>query len=72
MILELSTVEIKIEIDKNRLRPSDIPIIEADISKIQKDTVWKKGIDLESTLKETLEFWRKEVQGTYNEKGYII
>ena len=61
VILKLSTVEINVEIDKDRLRPDDIPIIEADINKIQKGVGWKKEIDLEVTLKETLEFWRKEV-----------
>ena len=47
------------EIDPNKLRPVDVPIIEADITKINQLTGWKPEIPLEQTIQETLDFWRK-------------
>lgn len=54
-IIELSGVSIKREIDPKRLRPSDIPEIRADISKLQRDTGWSPQIELSQTLGEMLE-----------------
>ena len=59
-ILSLSTKEIVVEIDQNKLRPIDVPIIEADITKLQSDTGWKPEIDIEETIKDTLEFYRRK------------
>lgn len=59
MIISQSTANIKITVDPNRLRPSDIPVIEADISKITADTGWKPEIPLEETIKNTLDYWRR-------------
>lgn len=60
-ILSFSTVDIKIEVDPEKLRPVDIPIIEADISKVRECIGWKPEILLESTLDETLNYWRKSL-----------
>lgn len=59
IILSQSTAEIKVEIDPQKLRPLDIPIIEANISKIFRDTGWRKEIPLERTISETLNYWRE-------------
>lgn len=61
MILKNSTKEIKVEVDQNKLRPVDVPIIEADITKLQQATGWDKEIDLEQTIKETLDYWRNTI-----------
>ena len=60
MILSLSTTTIKVELDPSRLRPSDIPVIEADIKKLQDTIQWKPEIELKQTLLETLNYWRKK------------
>lgn len=60
MILKNSTKEIKVEVDQSKLRPVDVPIIEADITKLQRATGWMKEIDLEQTIKETLDYWRSK------------
>jgi GDP-4-dehydro-6-deoxy-D-mannose reductase len=57
--LKLSTVEIAVERDAKRMRASDIPIIEADTTKIHGDTGWKAEIALEQTIEDTLNYWRK-------------
>ena len=51
-------MDIKVEVDKNKLRPVDVPIIEPDITKIKNTVGWVPEIKLETTLKETLEYWR--------------
>ena len=50
-----------VEIDRNKLRPVDVPVIEADISKINRLTGWKPRIPLAQTVKETLDYWRERV-----------
>lgn len=61
-ILANSLKKIKVEIDDTKLRPVDVPIIEANVDKLQRVTGWKQEIDLEQTIKETLDYWRKEVK----------
>lgn len=58
-ILSLSEVPIKIEVAAEKLRPVDVPIIEADVSKLVCCTGWTREIPLETTLRETLDYWRK-------------
>ncbi|HOV40413.1 MAG TPA: GDP-mannose 4,6-dehydratase [Oscillospiraceae bacterium] len=58
-ILKLSGAKIRVEVDKEKLRPIDTPKICADISEIKKDTGWIPVIDLDKTLSDTLDFWRK-------------
>ncbi len=61
MILKLSTVEIEIKVDAEKLRPVDVPIIEPDINKIVGCTGWKPQIAIEQTIKETLDYWRENI-----------
>ncbi len=60
--LQLSTVPITVEKDMNRMRASDIPIIEPDVSKIRHDTGWQAEITVEQTIEDTLNYWRKGVE----------
>lgn len=55
----LASVPISHTLDPERLRPSDLPVIEADISKLQRDTGWSRMIPLEQTLLDTLNDWRR-------------
>ena len=61
MIVEKSICEISVEVDPQKLRPVDVPIIEANTEKILGQTGWKPEISLEQTIRETLDYWRKEV-----------
>ncbi len=63
MILSLSDVKIEVTNDEAKMRPSDIPIIEADVSKLHDSTQWTVTIPLMQTLRETLDFWRNKVAG---------
>lgn len=59
-IISLAKRRIEVKIDANKLRPVDVPIIEADISKIKKLTGWQPEISLEQTIRETLDYWREK------------
>lgn len=60
-IIELSHVPIEVQVDASRLRPVDVPIIEADISKTAACISWKPEISLETTISETLDYWRNHI-----------
>lgn len=58
IIISKSKADIKISRDENKFRPSDIPVIEADISKITADTGWEPKIPLDKTIQDVLNYWR--------------
>lgn len=59
-ILSFVKVTIEVKMDPNKFRPVDVPIIEADIKKLQEATGWRPEIGLRETLRETLEYWRNK------------
>ncbi len=59
LILKNTDKKINVEIDKNKLRPIDIPVIQADISKINGATGWKPQIPLEQTIVDMLNYYRE-------------
>ena len=61
LIVSLSDVEITVETDPNKIRPVDVPIIEADITKVNQLTGWAPQIPLKQTIQETLDYWRAHV-----------
>lgn len=50
-----------IYIDPNRIRPIDIPKIEADVTKLKNDTGWEASIPLEKTIDDMMEYWRNHL-----------
>lgn len=60
-ILLQSKITIQVEVDEEKLRPVDVPIIEADISKLQACTGWEPEITLEQTITDVLAYWRNKV-----------
>ena len=61
IILSLSSADISVEIDKSRFRPVDVPVVQADIRKINADTGWKPEIDINDTIEDTLNYWRNKL-----------
>lgn len=57
-LLQLSSSNITIVEDPQKVRPIDIPEITADISKLNDITGWYPEIPISQTLKETLDYWR--------------
>ncbi len=54
----MSKTPIEVKRDPARMRASDIPLIEPDISRINADTGWKAEISIEQTIRDTLDYWR--------------
>ena len=61
LLLSLSKVDVKIEVDPERLRPSDVPILLSDCTKIKELTGWEPKIPFRQSLRDLLEYWRKRV-----------
>jgi GDP-4-dehydro-6-deoxy-D-mannose reductase len=59
-MLTKSIAKIAINQDIALMRPSDIPEIIGDHSKITKDTGWEPAISLDDTLLDSLEYWRQQ------------
>jgi GDP-4-dehydro-6-deoxy-D-mannose reductase len=60
-LLALSQAEVELKVDPDRLRPSDVEILLGDYSKLKADTGWEPRIPLQTTLQDTLDFWRNRV-----------
>ena len=50
--------EVTFELDPERLRPVDVPVVRGDNSKLVAATGWSTTIPLEQTLSEILDWWR--------------
>ena len=61
-IISYAETNITVRRDEKRMRASDIPIIEPDVSKIYADTGWKAEITVEDTIKDTLDYWRTKIK----------
>jgi GDP-4-dehydro-6-deoxy-D-mannose reductase len=53
--------EIKVQTDQSRMRPVDIPILTGSNKRIKSDTGWEPEIDIETTLADSLQFWRNRL-----------
>ena len=61
LLLQNATAKITVKVDPVRMRPSDVPEIVADSTKVRQVTGWKPTIPFEQTLKDTLDYWRQIV-----------
>jgi GDP-4-dehydro-6-deoxy-D-mannose reductase len=61
LIIANATTQIQVQIDPAKIRPVDVAIIEADITKLQLLTGWSPTIALEQTIRETLDYWRDQL-----------
>ena len=59
MLLTLSKVDVKIEMDPDSLRPSDVPVLLSDSSKFKKLTGWEPRISFIQSLQDLLDYWRE-------------
>ncbi|MDP3982978.1 MAG: GDP-mannose 4,6-dehydratase, partial [bacterium] len=61
MLLDMSKTDIKVEEDPERMRPSDVEILQGDASKFKKQTGWEPKYKFEQTLEDLLNYWRERV-----------
>jgi len=63
-LLSYSGVDVRAEIDPERMRPSDTPIMYCDASKFMARTGWTPTIPFEQTLHDVLDDWRTRIRET--------
>jgi len=61
ILLSLASINIKIDIDPARLRPSDVPILVSDCTKFTQLTGWKPIIPFKQSLQDLLDYWRERI-----------
>jgi len=59
ILLSLSRVRVRVEVDPSRLRPSDNPVIAGSHDRLTRDTGWRPEIPIEQTLADLLQHWRR-------------
>jgi len=59
ILLSLARMQVRIEVDPARLRPSDNPVILGSHARLTQDTGWVPQIPIEQTLADLLEYWRR-------------
>ncbi len=58
-LLGLSTAPLQVQEDPARLRPSDVPMLCAEVTKFRRRTGWEATIPFERTLRDLLDDWRE-------------
>lgn len=58
-LIDLAEIEVELEIDPERLRPIDRPVLICNNNKI-KNLGWETQYTIEDTLKRVLDWWRKQ------------
>jgi len=61
ILISLSLADIQISLDPDRLRPSDIPLLLGDNTKIRHQLGWQPEISIRDTLQAILDYWRERV-----------
>jgi GDP-4-dehydro-6-deoxy-D-mannose reductase len=60
ILLAMSRVPIEVRPDPDRMRPSDMPDIVCDTTRIQECTGWKTTIPFAQSLQDIMEYWREQ------------
>ena len=61
LLLTFTRTSIQLREDPARLRPVDVPLLEANTSRLRADTNWKPVVPFEFALQRTLDYWRTVV-----------
>lgn len=58
LLLDMTSLEVRIEPDPERMRPSDVPVLLGSAEKFTRDTGWQPKIPFKQTLRDLLDYWR--------------
>lgn len=61
-LLALSEVPVTIEVDPERYRPVDVPVIYGSAERLRRDTGWEPRIPISQTIHDVLSEWRERVR----------
>jgi len=62
LLAQSKVSKISVKEDPARLRPSDVPTLVGDSSKIEKAVGWRTEIPFEQTLRDLLDYWRQRIR----------
>ena len=62
ILLGMARVAVRVEVDPERIRPVDIPLSVADVTRIREELGWRPTIPLEQSLQDVLNEWRERVR----------
>jgi GDP-4-dehydro-6-deoxy-D-mannose reductase len=62
LLISFSKKKIEIQVDPERLRPSDVEILQGDSTKFRRATGWEPKIPFEKTMEDLLNYWRQKVR----------
>jgi len=65
-LVAMAGTEMRLEADPELFRPVDLLVMRGDYSKIESATGWSPEIDIHTTLRDLLEFWRAHPEGVTN------
>ena len=60
-LIARARVQVRVELDPARLRPSDVPIIVGDATRLRRAIGWEPAISFDQMLDDLLEYWRRQV-----------
>ena len=63
MLVAMAKVDVLVTRDAARMRPSDVPRLEGDASKLRAATGWEPRYEFETTLSDLLDYWRNCLRG---------
>jgi GDP-4-dehydro-6-deoxy-D-mannose reductase len=58
LLLDMAGLEVRVESDPDRMRPSDVPVLLGSAERFHRDTGWEPQIPFEQTLRDLLDYWR--------------
>ena len=59
-LISRSRVPVRVEVDQDRMRPNDVPVIVGDASRLTAATGWQPAISFDQTLEDLLAYWRNQ------------
>lgn len=64
-LVELAQIEVKVQVESGRFRPSDVPILWGSYEKFHRQTGWQPEIPFRQTLEDLLNYWRGRVRAGF-------
>lgn len=58
LLLDMARLEVSVEEDPERMRPSDVPVLQGSAERFRERTGWEPRIPFEQTLRDLLDYWR--------------
>jgi GDP-4-dehydro-6-deoxy-D-mannose reductase len=58
-LLRTSTARVHVSVDRDRLRPTDVPVMRGSAARIHAETGWTPTTAVESSLADMLDWWRR-------------